>query len=454
MSKINQNKITFTLILASITIIFSSLTILSLPVLFNYKSKVAVIENNFYKSFKIYLDSANNITYKPFPKPHLLVENGSIKLSKFSSVKIVEKSTIKIFISLRDIYLRSFNNLETVEVSNSNIKLNISDMKKIREHLYKNINNPIIFNNCKIFIKNKQNEVIIISPIKKILYKIHEKNKTKSFSINGKVFGFNYKSEWKRSYSNPKNSFHNINIFNPNIDIKNTLIFEDKNKFKGNSQISYDQNKLEYDFNFDKDNIDISSPNKKKINFKLDSKIQLSPFYFQGELKIENKKIEKIIDIILLNLLTYDESYLGNFNGKFTIKFDDMDNKLLKKGEISFIVNEKKINLNEAKFSLDKIGNIITTIKFVEEKGDIKFYSKNKLIIDDHIEFAKIFQIGSKRVKNIKVIYFDLEKEFGTKDFSIQNIKINDIENNYKTEDIFIVKNIQSLRAQIRKIID
>ena len=131
-----------------------------------------------------------------------------------------------------------------------------------------------------------------------------------------------------------------------------------------------------------------------------------------------------------------------------------MDNKLLKKGEISFIVNEKKINLNEAKFSLDKIGNIITTIKFVEEKGDIKFYSKNKLIIDDHIEFAKIFQIGSKRVKNIKVIYFDLEKEFGTKDFSIQNIKINDIENNYKTEDIFIVKNIQSLRAQIRKIID
>ena len=38
MNKIKQNKITFTLILAAIVIIFI-VTILSLPVLFNYKSK-------------------------------------------------------------------------------------------------------------------------------------------------------------------------------------------------------------------------------------------------------------------------------------------------------------------------------------------------------------------------------------------------------------------------------
>ena len=75
MNKIKQNKITFTLILSAIAIIFSSLTILSLPVLFNYKSKVTIIEKNFYKNFKIYLNSSGKISYKPFPKPHLLVEN-------------------------------------------------------------------------------------------------------------------------------------------------------------------------------------------------------------------------------------------------------------------------------------------------------------------------------------------------------------------------------------------
>ena len=67
MNKIKQNKITFSLVLIAIIIIFSSITILSLPVLFNYKSKVAKIEENFYRNFKLYLNTNGNISYKPFP---------------------------------------------------------------------------------------------------------------------------------------------------------------------------------------------------------------------------------------------------------------------------------------------------------------------------------------------------------------------------------------------------
>ena len=78
MNKIKQNKITFILILTAIAIIFSSLTILSLPVLFNYKSKVAKIEKNFYYNFKLQLKSSGKIAYKPFPTPHLLVESATI----------------------------------------------------------------------------------------------------------------------------------------------------------------------------------------------------------------------------------------------------------------------------------------------------------------------------------------------------------------------------------------
>ena len=43
-----------------------------------------------------------------------------------------------------------------------------------------------------------------------------------------------------------------------------------------------------------------------------------------------------------------------------------------------------------------------SNINFIEDKGEIKFISKNQLNIENHIEFAKIFQIGSKKVKNIK----------------------------------------------------
>ena len=80
MNKVKQTKITFSLILSAIAVTFSSITILSLPVLFNYESKVTQIEKNFYKNFKIHLNMSGKVSYKPFPKPHLLVENASISL--------------------------------------------------------------------------------------------------------------------------------------------------------------------------------------------------------------------------------------------------------------------------------------------------------------------------------------------------------------------------------------
>ena len=455
MNKIKQNKITFTLILAAIAIIFSSLTLLSLPVLFNYKSKVTIIENNFYKNFKFYLNSSGNISYKPFPKPHLLIENAIIDLNEFPGKdELIKTKNLKIFISLRDMYLRSFKNFVSTEISNTNINLKFDNFKELRKHLYQNINKTIIINNCKIFLKNKKNEVILISPIKNILYKINNKTKVKNFNINGEVFGLNFKSEWKRDYTKPKQSFHNIDVLYPNIEIKNLLEFENNAKFEGKSEINYRQDKLEYNFQFNNKKIRISSPNKEITNFNIESNIQLRPFYFNGSLEIKNKKVEKIIDNFLLNLILYDENFLGNLSGSFKIKFDKLDNKLIKQGEIKLIINEKKINIKEAKFILDKIGHINSKISFEEDEGEKKFITKNQLTIENYIEFAKIFQIGSNKIKNIKQINFDLEKEYGQTDFIIKNVNINDGEKNLKSKDIFFVKNIQNLRSYIRELIN
>ena len=181
MNKIKQNKVTFTLILSFLAIIFSSLIILSLPVLFNYKSKVTQIEKNFYKNFKFYLNSNGKISYKPFPKPHLLVENATLSLSStINRDKLIKTTNLKIYISLRNIYLRSFKNLISTEISDSNLELKIEDIREFRNHLFQKINKPIILNDCKIFLKNNKNEVILISPVQNILYNINNKKRTKS----------------------------------------------------------------------------------------------------------------------------------------------------------------------------------------------------------------------------------------------------------------------------------
>ena len=145
---------------------------------------------------------------------------------------------------------------------------------------------------------------------------------------------------------------------------------------------------------------------------------------------------------------------LGNLNGEFKIKFEDLKNKLLKSGEIDFFINEKKINTKNSIFELEKIGKIYTKLSFIEDKGELKFVTENQLNIENHIEFAKLFQVGSKKIKNIKKIYFILEKNFGDTDFIIRNIKLNN-EKNYKNiKEIFLVKNIHNLRSYIREVVN
>ena len=456
MNKIKQNKITFLLILSAIVIIFSSLAILSLPVLFNYESKVVKIEKNFYKNFKLYLKSSGIISYKPFPKPHLLVENASVNLSKSPNNETLFKtSNLKIYISLRDLYLRSFKNLISTEISDTNLNMTINDLKNIRKHLYEKVNKPILFNNCKIFIKNKDAKVILISPLKKIYYRINSKTKVKNFYIEGEVFGFNFKSDWKRFYEKPKNSSHVVNLVYPSIEIKNNYKFEGEKNFKGSTKIEYEQDKLEYEVNFINDKIKITSPKNKNINFNIDANILLNPFNFHAKLKINNKKVENIIDNFIFRLLSYDENYLGNINGDLIIEFNNLNNKLIKNGLIEANISEKKILLRKINFELDKIGEINSDISFIKNRGETKFFSKNHLIIKNHIEFAKVFQIGSKKTKNMKNMYFNLEKSIGETDFIISDVRINNPgKKNNKSDEFYLVKNIQNLRSIIRNFIN
>ena len=227
MNKIRENKVKFSLILISLGVLFSSLTILSLPALFNFNKKASIIEKNFYKNFKLYLNTSGNISYKPFPKPHLLVENSKINLSKtYENDGLLNIKNLKIYISLKDIYLRTFKNFSATEISDLNIELKLSDVIKFRDHLYKKVNNTIIINNSKLFLRNNNKEVILISQIKKFTNKINSKTKVKNLLIEGKVFGLNFKSDWKRNYNNPNTSLHTIDFFNPNIKIKKEYKFE------------------------------------------------------------------------------------------------------------------------------------------------------------------------------------------------------------------------------------
>ena len=67
-------------------------------------------------------------------------------------------------------------------------------------------------------------------------------------------------------------------------------------------------------------------------------------------------------------------------------------------------------------------------------------------------EFARKFQISSKKINNINKIFFDLEKNIDNGEISISNVYFNEIDTEKFSEEYYIVKNFQVLKGLLRKL--
>ena len=75
--KIDSSRI----VLPSILIFFTTILILSLPVLLNYNSIQNIIEKKVSSEFKINLKILDDIYLKIFPRPHYLVKRANLNLN-------------------------------------------------------------------------------------------------------------------------------------------------------------------------------------------------------------------------------------------------------------------------------------------------------------------------------------------------------------------------------------
>ena len=199
-----RKKNIFELVLFSNIAIFTTILYLSIPALFNYENLENVIENKFYKEFNVVLKIQDKISYKVLPKPHLLIKKATLDLNKNDAKSsIIETENLKIFLKPGSIYSGSKIELDKVEITKTNFKFNIKDIKDFRNHMFNKINKPIIIKKSKFFYVDEKNEVILISPTNFIEYSINLENKFKLFKIKGNIFDTNYNSTWKKFYDDP-----------------------------------------------------------------------------------------------------------------------------------------------------------------------------------------------------------------------------------------------------------
>ena len=251
------------------------------------------------------------------------------------------------------------------------------------------------------------------------------------------------------------NSQIEIDFQEPNILIKNELNYDNNSSFEGATSINFLNQKVEIWYQLKNNIIFLKSPQNNN-NIKINSTIELSPFYLNYDIMLNKQNLNFLVDELMFSILNLKPDLLGNVNGDIKLILNNIEHELIRSGKISLNISQNSINLSEVLFNIDEIGQIKTEIKYKEESGDIIFYSSNSLQIKNKKEFAKKFQVKLDKVKDINVMYFKIEKNINTGIISIFDIKINQTAYKDKKSDKnrYNIRNSQELKSLVKNIIN
>ena len=198
----------------------------------------------------------------------------------------------------------------------------------------------------------------------------------------------------------------------------------------------------------------INSPNENNNQkIKINSKIELEPFFFDATINIKDKDTDFLIDNILNIILNTKEEYLGNINGNLTLTVNNLKNSIVDNGKVKISIKEKAIKLESSLFEIKGIGKLNSDFRYYENKGDLIFASENIFEITNKKKFSRKFQLSSKSLKNINKVFFNLEKNIDNQEISISNIYFNKIDTKKFSEEFYIIENMQVLNGLIRKLL-
>ncbi len=439
----------FGIIILSIILVFLILLYFTIPAYYNYENFDKEIQKKVSKDFKLDLKNIKSIKYLILPSPHFLIEECDIYFLNDSKEKILTAKNLKLNVFSKNLHKKNKIELKNIYLNKIDLDLQYIDIKNFYEHLKYSISKPIYFSNSNIFFRDKKNEIISISKIKKFEYFFNLKSKEKKINIIGNLFGSRFNFKWKKNYSNPYLSISNIQFKSPKINISNKFDSNDEKFINALTNIKFLKNSFNLNYKFNQSNIEFIDDKSKLINTsKLVGNIDLNPFFFNLNLILSGIDLETILSNIFLNLNKINQSSHINFNGTLKIKLDEIDSRLFEKLIVNINFLEEKITFNELSLYLTKIGKINFSNPIIYEKNQKIFVkSKIKFDVDDQQELFRKFLIPRQNRVDLNKVYFTVEYDIDEKVYFLSNITFDKIKD---TKIIFHeIKNIQQLNNLI-----
>ncbi len=398
----------FHLVVVFFIIFFGTAIFFSIPTFYDYKKYNQQIENTINSEFKIKIQNLKNISFQFIPSPHLLIKKADLKIQDNEIEPISKLENIRVFISIVDLYKKDNFKIKRIVVSKANLYLNNLSLKNFIQNLKKNIVNHFIIKKSTLFFKDKKNEIILISKIKNFDYKNDFVNKKKILKINGNIFDSNYEFKYLIDYNEPHVQDTTLKLKNPNLEFSNRL-YEDFNSSKikqeGNLEIQFLNYNNSISYNIINNDIEFLNRDTKNFNFDLNGLINFHPFHF--DLQIDLKKInlldvEKLLYSIYMNKKTKYENLSGNIN----IIFNNINNKILKKGNLNLFFENSKILFKEKKFYLGDFALIeIGEYEYLDNIDQI-LQMKVKINVIDNERFNRFLFNYNKNKISEQNLYF------------------------------------------------
>ena len=287
----------FHLVIIFFIIFFGTAIFFSIPTFYDYKKYNQQIEKTINNEFKVYIHNLENISFRFVPSPHLLIKKADLKINESEQNLVSELENLKVFISITDLYKRDIFKIKRAEVKKANIYINNASLKNFIYNLKKNIVNNFILKKSNIFFKNEKDEIILISTIKDLNYKIDFLNNKKIFSINGNIFDADYKFNYLIDYSKPNIQNANLELKKPNLLFSNILIDDITKSItnqNGKLEIRFFNNKNSINYEIIDNTINFVNKENKNSNFDLNGLINFQPFHFDLNLDLKKTSILEI----------------------------------------------------------------------------------------------------------------------------------------------------------------
>jgi hypothetical protein len=415
-----------------ISLLFSYLFYLSIPVLYDKSWVQRNIENQLSKEFKINFSISSNISYRILPAPHFLIKDSKIfKQVNDKTVSLADIKDLKVFISQRNFFNKARTIIRYIKIDNANFFLLRNDLKLLRNNTNNKFSKKKIeINKGNIFLKDYLNETIAIIKISKAISFFDNKNLFNIFDLKGEVFNIPFSLKYKKKFNSFKSEEINITAKTLKLKFFDTYDKKENNLNSGKNIISFLNHSINTNYKIKDGVVIFNSFNSKIKNSKVvyNGKLSINPFDLNLNINLDDYGLLKLLDInLILNELIKTELL---FNDNISINTLVTTNSNIKKEffqdiNINFNIVNGKINFNKTRLINKKIGLLELDSSNLRFENDRLILNTDIIIkINSSNELFSLLQTSKKSRKQIKNILINLDYDFLTNQIKFNKFKI------------------------------